>query len=251
MLRFFRQLRQSLLAENRFSKYLLYAAGEILLVVIGILIALQIDTWNSNRADRLHEGLLVKNIIQDLTDDGAMLSQLIQQAQSRQNIHIQLYDATREASAGHDGENFSSEYLEFIDLVSQTWDNHKNSPQLISDLEIRNQLNKYLSNYQKASKYVDINNSNVTEAREFNKEYDIINLEVVFQSSPDNQDFDPSRFLDSEQLRKTLKTGAFDEVVVELFLGLQDSLQWLKILHRQNETLIASLYAYLDKLNTP
>lgn len=49
MLRFFRQIRQRLLIENRISKYLLYAVGEILLVVIGILIALQIDNWNENR----------------------------------------------------------------------------------------------------------------------------------------------------------------------------------------------------------
>jgi len=51
MLRFFRTLRQRLLAENRFSKYLLYAVGEIALVVIGILIALSIDAWNSQRID--------------------------------------------------------------------------------------------------------------------------------------------------------------------------------------------------------
>ncbi|WP_338732888.1 DUF6090 family protein [Mangrovimonas cancribranchiae] len=49
MLTFFRRLRQQLLKENRFSKYLLYAIGEIILVVIGILIALQINNWNENR----------------------------------------------------------------------------------------------------------------------------------------------------------------------------------------------------------
>ena len=52
MLRFFRQIRQRLLTQNKFSKYLLYAVGEILLVVIGILIALQIDSWNEDRKDR-------------------------------------------------------------------------------------------------------------------------------------------------------------------------------------------------------
>ena len=51
MLRFFRTLRQRLLTENRFSKYLLYAIGEIMLVVIGILIALQVDNWNENRLE--------------------------------------------------------------------------------------------------------------------------------------------------------------------------------------------------------
>ena len=49
MIRFFRTLRQRLLAENRVSRYLLYAVGEIVLVVIGILIALQINNWNEAR----------------------------------------------------------------------------------------------------------------------------------------------------------------------------------------------------------
>jgi len=55
MLRFFRQIRQRVLTENKFSKYLLYAVGEILLVVIGILIALQIDNWNEERKMRIVE----------------------------------------------------------------------------------------------------------------------------------------------------------------------------------------------------
>ncbi len=55
MIRFFRTLRQRLLAENRVSKYLLYAAGEIVLVVIGILIALQVNNWNEARKLRNKE----------------------------------------------------------------------------------------------------------------------------------------------------------------------------------------------------
>ena len=51
MIKFFRQIRQRLLTENKFSKYLLYAIGEIVLVVIGILIALQVSNWNTNRLD--------------------------------------------------------------------------------------------------------------------------------------------------------------------------------------------------------
>ena len=49
MIKFFRKIRQQLLVENKFSKYLLYAIGEIILVVIGILIALQINNWNEVR----------------------------------------------------------------------------------------------------------------------------------------------------------------------------------------------------------
>ena len=49
MIKFFRSIRKALLDENKFSKYLLYAIGEIVLVVIGILIALQINNWNESR----------------------------------------------------------------------------------------------------------------------------------------------------------------------------------------------------------
>lgn len=63
MLRFFRQLRQRLLTENRFSKYLLYAVGEILLVVIGILIALRVDNWNESNS----KDLLFKDSIEQIS----------------------------------------------------------------------------------------------------------------------------------------------------------------------------------------
>jgi hypothetical protein len=46
MLKFFRTIRKKLIEEYNVRKYLLYAIGEILLVVIGILIALQVNNWN-------------------------------------------------------------------------------------------------------------------------------------------------------------------------------------------------------------
>ena len=52
MISYFRKLRQRLLAESQLSKYLLYALGEIMLVVIGILIALQVDNWNEERLNQ-------------------------------------------------------------------------------------------------------------------------------------------------------------------------------------------------------
>lgn len=69
MFRFFRQLRQRLLTENKFSRYLLYALGEIMLVVLGILIALQIDTWNNNRLLEKEARTLYENTEQQLLED--------------------------------------------------------------------------------------------------------------------------------------------------------------------------------------
>ena len=75
MLRFFRTLRQRLLAENRFRKYLLYAIGEIVLVVIGILIALQINTWNEDRKLKAKEIRYLKEIRSNLNEDLARIAE--------------------------------------------------------------------------------------------------------------------------------------------------------------------------------
>jgi hypothetical protein len=52
MIKFFRKIRQNLLMENKSGKYFTYAIGEIILVVIGILIALQVSNWNQLRAEQ-------------------------------------------------------------------------------------------------------------------------------------------------------------------------------------------------------
>ena len=55
MIKFFRKIRKNLLTKNKFSKYLIYAIGEIVLVVIGILIAISINNWNNNRINNSKE----------------------------------------------------------------------------------------------------------------------------------------------------------------------------------------------------
>ncbi|NKI30943.1 hypothetical protein [Croceivirga thetidis] len=69
MIKFFRRIRQKLLSENRFSKYLVYAIGEIILVMVGILLALQVNTWNANREDREREALLIQQLHLEMQDN--------------------------------------------------------------------------------------------------------------------------------------------------------------------------------------
>jgi len=69
MIKFFRKIRQKLLTENKFSKYLLYAIGEILLVVLGILIALQINNWNTNKLEKKELYSYLINVKNNLHSD--------------------------------------------------------------------------------------------------------------------------------------------------------------------------------------
>ena len=69
MIKLFRKIRQKLLSENKFSKYLIYAIGEIILVVIGILIALSINNWNETKKQEQRAIIYANKIINDIETD--------------------------------------------------------------------------------------------------------------------------------------------------------------------------------------
>ena len=77
MIKFFRKIRQNLLMENKTGKYFKYAIGEILLVVIGILIALQINNWNNNRIAKKQLKEIYKQIQTDLKVDTTNIAQIV------------------------------------------------------------------------------------------------------------------------------------------------------------------------------
>lgn len=69
MLTFLRKIRKSLIESSSFRKYMLYAIGEIGLVVIGILIALQINSWHENQTNKKLEKELLINLLSDIQSD--------------------------------------------------------------------------------------------------------------------------------------------------------------------------------------
>ena len=76
MIKFFQRIRQRLLAENKFSKYLVYALGEIVLVVFGILIALQINIWNERSKAKKSADQQLVQMAQSISDDLGLLNEL-------------------------------------------------------------------------------------------------------------------------------------------------------------------------------
>ena len=77
MIKFFRHIRKSLLMENKTGKYFKYAIGEIILVVIGILIALSINNWNEGRKEKLLASTYRIKIINDLETDLTNIDSLL------------------------------------------------------------------------------------------------------------------------------------------------------------------------------
>jgi hypothetical protein len=96
MITLFRRFRQRLLSENKFSKYLIYAIGEIILVVIGILIALNINNWSNNRQLRQTEQAYLLSLQSEFKTNLSKLDRTISENKElMQNIEelLTLFDS--------------------------------------------------------------------------------------------------------------------------------------------------------------
>jgi hypothetical protein len=95
MIKLFQKARYDLMQNNKTGKYFKYAIGEVVLVVIGILIALQINNWNEGQKINKREEVILENILQDLKNDKVGLKEIIatrtEKAKSAE-IMVSYYD---------------------------------------------------------------------------------------------------------------------------------------------------------------
>ena len=119
MIKFFRKIRQNLLIENKTGKpawpvgrYFKYAIGEIVLVVIGILIALQINNWNQNRINSITEAKYLNSIAKELKLNSQFNKLLITNRFSKKVEGLKL------AKKYCENEILVTDTLEFLNSVS-------------------------------------------------------------------------------------------------------------------------------------
>lgn len=160
MFKFFRNIRQTFLYRNRLGKYLVYALGEIVLVVIGILIALQINNWNEQRKRENLEIDFLNGLLLDLKQDTLYFS-------TKSNYYDQLANNQAEyLLRAYEIQPTYEDYLELVGLIS--WDSDNFIPQNVTYSELLNSgnlnifQNKALKNniivhykeYDKANKHI-------------------------------------------------------------------------------------------------
>lgn len=148
MIKFFRKIRQNLLAENKTGKYFKYAIGEIVLVVIGILIALSINNWNENRKNKLAECNYYSRILDDLQINEMLLNEALEGTTDRIKISKKLIvDLNKTTNNKSDILNdflnalrqnvFVPSNIAFEDLTSS------GNLKLITDIPLKNRLIEY------------------------------------------------------------------------------------------------------------
>ncbi|BAO56773.1 DUF6090 family protein [Nonlabens marinus] len=96
MIKFFRTIRKNLIEQSKVRNYFFYAIGEIFLVVIGILIALQINNWNEEKKSSKFESEILKLISQNLERDSVMISIELKKALTATALTDRVLKAAKE-----------------------------------------------------------------------------------------------------------------------------------------------------------
>lgn len=146
MIKFFRKIRYNLIDKNKTGKYFKYAIGEILLVVIGILIALQINNWNEAKKIRDNEIIYLNNLKRDLELSITEINQFIDRRNSlisSANIVIEHFNG----KIVNDWNTFNKHLVDIYTwqsfyLIDNTYQELKNSGNfaIISNDSIKNDL---------------------------------------------------------------------------------------------------------------
>ncbi len=125
MISFFRKIRQKLLQQNQVTRYLIYALGEIFLVVIGILIALQVNYWNQGRLENIEAEKIEKSIHAEFKQNQVLLQVARSHLQIAFDSNMALHDLV-----GNDAEMLDKYVLDslfYFSLEAQDYHPSKNT----------------------------------------------------------------------------------------------------------------------------
>lgn len=181
MLSFFRKIRKKLLETSQTFKYIKYAIGEIILVVIGILIALQINNWNEKRKEKLVETNYLERLLSDIKKDTSILSEKIELSNNLsedylnyiKNMYV-IQKTIREVSELTTSADFFSGKDNLI-LSDVAYSELLNSGKLdiISNEHLKTQIVTYYRNYTLVS----------TKEKGFNEQINQ-SVEVLIENTP-------------------------------------------------------------------
>jgi len=239
MIKLFRNIRQSLLMENKTSRYLKYAIGEIVLVVIGILIALQINNWNENRKAELAQKELLANFLNDLKADLELLQFFKETLSDYIKTHEQVYRASKGLIKPEDVKD-PVKIRGSIRYHSIVLSNDPDIATKIANVEIRD---KVLDYYRRLSglnnSYKQFHDVILGVMRPFLAKYNLLNPDSLFEEL--NENVYP---LNLDQFYEVIKTKEFGQVLFEANKKATETLSIFKELIIENEALAKTIEDY-------
>jgi hypothetical protein len=148
------------MSENKTGKYLKYAVGETLLVVIGILIALQINNWNENRKTHRNEVKLAEQLLEDARADSVFFQSRITHQQIRDTLFNNLINLSKQIAVDSISKIEVNADPFFFRLAYQSnlINNNPDAYDLISHDSVKSKLREYKAKYDYVVHSIELNN---------------------------------------------------------------------------------------------
>lgn len=183
MIKLFRKIRQRLLNENKFNKYLIYAIGEIILVVIGILIAVSINNWNQERQQNKVLNNIYAAIKADLQQDIKNIDKIIISSQRLEKGYLAIINKTRKKEDFKTCENCGLVNLGFPDIKLR-----RNGNELLLNYSKQNNTSNDSLSIKLNSLYIDLSNNISIDLKELSSNTNSF-LEILKHTQPWFADF--------------------------------------------------------------
>lgn len=159
MIKFFRKIRQNFLSEGKTGKYFKYAIGEIVLVVLGILIALQINNWNEKRKENVKIKSYLNGMVIDLNNDRNRFGIIIENLSEQIKANSEVFENKNYQNLPIDSIVLViSSYFNDYKISDQTFQRIKNSGQSnqLGSKQLNDAINSYYSDDQyRFNLYID------------------------------------------------------------------------------------------------
>lgn len=248
MLKLFRRIRQKVINEGNLKRYLFYAIGEILLVMIGILLALQVNTWNENNKNKASEANLLHGILENLNEDSDNLKQTTRRLSTTLENIDRLFSNTPipddSLALVATRSNGFSQFIP-IDAAYERGMNGGDFSLIRSD-SIANFIQRLYS-----FEYVSINTAKealsrkITRLHESGVKYDILEMR---QFSRDGGLYDTEYILPFkiDNLKKRIKDPEFKGHYAAIYENVNALIKFYEQLTKKNRVLTENITQYLD-----
>ena len=228
MIKFFRKIRYDLIGNNKTGKYLKYAIGEIILVVIGILIALSINNWNEKRKHNILKNSYIENLKIDLKSDIRNLEKLIKSNDEYEKNGLYLLDYMENKLTTVDTLYLTrtlvqSSIIPSVTITSVTYNDitTSNNITLFEEAEIK----RLLDNYYIPNKWNNLFNNRILQTAWYDYRNEIMKYHspLLYQDFYESVNKNSSINLDDYAKYKidwnTIKTNLYLKRQVEMILA--------------------------------
>ncbi|MCK0178875.1 DUF6090 family protein [Flavobacteriaceae bacterium S0862] len=248
MIKFFRKIRYNLMSENKTGKYFKYAIGEIILVVIGILIALQINNWNEARKAKNVEKQIYIKMLVDIKENNKITDQTISSLKTFQDLHYHLFDLMNDR-ASFDPNSVYGNLRSGVYFDPFFKNNYQLISQQINNNSVQEALNEYLyreDNAKEGVKY--FNDLKANMVRPYLTKNNLNKAASVYTKDRYMRE-DLKKTIDFELLLQHIKDPEFDQILFELRVKVATALEILMIYQEAGHELEAAIEQALRDFN--